>query len=130
MSKAYSGVESNVLVGATDVDTNGWSADHSVNTFDSTTTADGGWDDETAATQRLEGSFDFFYNPDKKPTGSALNLKAGSIIDVLTLYINKTADEKLTGKALIKKLSFKGKTKDGFQMTASFVNKGVWTLPT
>ena len=37
---------------------------------------------------------------------------------------------KLTGKALIKKLSFKGKTKDGFAMTASFVNKGPWTLPT
>lgn len=130
MSKAYSGVASNVLVGATDVDTNGWSADLTVNTFDSTTTADLGWDDETAATKRIEGSFDFFYNPDKKPTGGALNLAGGSIVDVLTLYINKTDDEKLSGKALIKKLSYKGKTKDGFLMTASFVNKGPWDLPT
>ncbi len=58
MSTALSGVNSNVLIGAVDADTNGWSADVSVNTFDSTTTADGGWDDETAATKRIEGSFE------------------------------------------------------------------------
>lgn len=128
MSTAYSGVEGNVLSGATDLDVSGWNAKHSVNTFDSTTTADAGWDDETAATKRIEFSFDFFYNPDKKPTGGAANLSPGSTVS-LTLYINKTADEKLTGTGLIKDLSFKGKTKDGFLCTASGVNKGPWTLP-
>ena len=128
MSTAYSGVESNVLIGATDCDANGWSVDISVNVFDSTTTADLGWDDETGATKRIEGSFDFFYNPTKKPTGT-LTLTPGTVVDVLTLYVNKTDDEKLTGKALIKKLSYKGKVKDGFMCTASFVNKGPWDLP-
>jgi len=130
MSKAYSGVGANVEVGETpvDVDVQGWSADVSVNTFDSTTTADGGWDDETPATKRIEGSFDFFYNKDKRPTGTAVGITPGAVVD-LALYVNKTDDEKLEGSALIKKLSLKSKTKEGFLVTASFVGKGVWTLP-
>jgi hypothetical protein len=128
MSQAYSGVNANVDSGAIDVDISGWSADVSVNTFDSTTTADGGWDDETPATKRVEGSFDFFYNKSKKPTGATMNLTPGST-PTLTLYVNQPDGELLTGKGLIKKLSLKAKVKDGFVVTASFVNKGVWTLP-
>lgn len=128
MSAAISGVEGNVLIGATDVDAQSWSFDFSVSTFDSTTTADLGWDDETPATKRIEGSFDFFYNTTKKPTGS-LNLIPGVTVAVLSLYINKTADEKYEGKALIKKLSIKTKVKDGVVLTASFTNKGPWTFP-
>ncbi len=128
MSQAYSGVGANILSGAVDVDAQGWSADVSSNTFDSTTTADAGWDDETSATSRVEGSFDFFWNSTKTPTGSSVNLTPGST-PTLTLYVNKTDNISLTGKALIKKLSLKSKVKDGFLVTASFVNKGPWTLP-
>jgi hypothetical protein len=128
MSTAYSGVESNVQVGATDVDAQGWSADVEVSTFDSTTTADGGWEDMSAATKKLSGSFDIFYNSSKKPFGT-LGLTVGSTV-TLTLYVNKTAGDALSGSALITKMSLKSKIKDGFTVTCSFTNKGVWTLPT
>lgn len=111
------------------MDAASWSADHEVNTFDSTTTADAGWDSTTASTQKISGSFDFFYNPSKYPYGTPAGLSPGST-PTLTLYINKTAGNFLTGAALIIKLSFKGKTKEGFLVTASFVNRGPWTLPT
>ncbi len=128
MSTAYSGVNANVLSGTLDVDAQGWSADVTVNTFDSTTTADLGWDDETSATSRVEGSFDFFYNPAKAPFGGSANLSPGSTPS-MTLYVNKPASIALTGTGLIKKVSLKSKVKDGFLLTASFVNKGPWTLP-
>lgn len=128
MSTAYSGVGGTVKVGALDADVQGYNFDYSVNTFDSTTTADAGWDDETPATQRLEGSFDFFYNKAKKPTG-AMGITPGTTVAALTLNINETDGEAFTGKALIKKLSVKSKTKDGVTLTASFVNKGPWTIP-
>ena len=76
MSQAYSGVQANVHVGTTDVDAQGWTIDVSANTFDSTTTADGGWDDETPATLRIEGTFDFFYNAAKKPFGATNGARA------------------------------------------------------
>ncbi len=128
MSQAYSGVGGNVLVGAVDCDASGWNFDHSVNTFDSTTTADLGWDDETAATERIEGSVDFFYNKDKDPY-SDMSMRPGTTVAQMTLYVNKDDDVKFQGKALIKKISVKTKTKDGVLLTASFMNKGPWTGP-
>jgi hypothetical protein len=130
MSQAYSGEFANWVSGSTDMDMQSWSVDIEVNTFDSTTTADTGWDDTTPATKKLSGSVDFFYNPSKKPTGATANLTPGSI-GTLTLYVNKSLDvgDVLTGNALITKLSFKAKVKDGFLITASYVNKGPWTLP-
>jgi hypothetical protein len=44
--------------------------------------------------------------------------------------VNKTAGDALSGSALITKMSLKSKIKDGFTVTCSFTNKGVWTLPT
>lgn len=128
MSAALSGTHANVFTGSTDLDAGGWSADYEVDTFDSTTTADGGWDDETAATQKISGSFDFFYNPAKKPTGAAQGLIPGST-PTLTLWVNNPGGDSFTGKALIKKLSLKSKVKDGFLVTATWTNKGVWTVP-
>lgn len=129
MSTAYSGVEANVKVAATDLDVQGWTADVSANTFDTTTTADGGYDDETAGTKRIEWSFDFFYNKNKPPFGS-LALIPGAELANMTFYVNLTDDIKLQGKGLVKKVSLKTKVKEGFVLTASGVNKGAWTLPT
>lgn len=130
MSAAISGKNGYVLSGTTNMDVQGWSLDPEVNSFDSTTTADGGWDDETASTNKVSGSFDFFYNPTKKPTGAGAGLTPGST-PTLQLYIDEVNDpaELFTGKALIKKLSLKGKVKDGWLVTASFVGKGQWTYP-
>lgn len=130
MSQAYSGVNANVVSGTLDMDAQGWSADVEVSTFDSTTTADSGWEDTTAATKKVSGSFDFFWNPAKKPSGGTANLTPGST-PTLTLYVNKVASvgDTLVGVGLITKLSLKSKVKDGFLLTASFTSKGVWTLP-
>ena len=128
MSTAYSGVQANVQSGSLDMDAQDWSADVEVSTFDSTTTADAGWEDTTASTKKVTGSFQFFYNPAKKPTGATANLTPGAT-PVLTLYVNKTGGDNLTGTALILKLSLKTKVKDGFIVTASFTSKGLWTLP-
>ncbi len=127
MSTALSGVNANVHVGATDVDASGWSADYETSGFDSTTTADGGWEDETGATLKFSGSFDFFYNPAKKPTG-ALGIVPRAVV-ALTLYVDSVGGDNYAGNALIKKLSIKTKTKDGVTVTASFTSKGIWTVP-
>lgn len=106
----------------------GWSADVEVSTFDSTTTADLGWEDTTGSTKKVSGSFDFLYNPTKKPTGVTAGLTPGGT-PVLHLWIVNPGGDQLTGTALIIKLSLKQKTKEGFIVTASFTSKGVWTLP-
>lgn len=128
MSAALSGVHANVFSGSLDMDASGWTADYEVDCFDSTTTADGGWDDETAATQKISGSFDILYNPLKKPTGATAGLLPGST-PTLTLWVVNPGGDSYTGKALIKKLSLKSKVKDGFLVTATWVNKGPWTVP-
>lgn len=128
MSTSYAGSEAIVKVGSTDIDASGWSADVEVSTYDTTTTADAGWDDVNAGTKKITGSVDFFYNVAKKPTGASIGLSPGTTV-ALTLYINIDDDEKLTGNALVTKLSFKPKVKEGFPVTFSFQNKGVWTLP-
>lgn len=130
MSAAFSGAYANVVSGTTDMDAQGWTLDPEVNTFDSTTTADLGWDSTTASTSKVGGSFDFFYNPTKKPTGGAAGLTPGSVV-TLTLYPNKNTDsgDTFSGSALITKLSLKSKVKDGFMVSASFVNRGAWTYP-
>jgi hypothetical protein len=126
LSTALSGVNANVKLGATDYDAQGWTADYTVNVFDSTTTADLGWDDETAATQRFEGSFDIFYNPTKKPTPA---LTPGTVITQLSLYVSTITGDVFQGKALVKGLGLKSKTKEGFTVNVKFVNKGPWTVP-
>lgn len=130
MSAAFSGEYANVVSGSMDMDAQGWTLDPESNVFDSTTTADAGWDDNTAATSKVSGTFDFFYNVAKKPTGASAALTPGSA-PTLTLYPNKSAysSETFSGKALITKLSLKSKVKDGFMVTASFVSKGAWTYP-
>ena len=131
MSTAYSGVEANVKVAAVDLDVQGWTANVSVNTFDSTTTADGGWEDETSATRKIEWSFDCFYNTAKAPFDpGGLNLVPGTILTGMALYINLTDDVKLTGTGLVKKADIKTKVKEGVVITVSGVNKGLWVLPT
>jgi hypothetical protein len=130
MSAAFSGAYSNVQSGTLDMDTQGWSADPEINTFDSTTTADAGWDDTTGATSKISGSFDFLWNPSKKPSGATAALTPGAT-PTLTLYVNKLLNpgDILTGKALITKLSLKAKVKDGFTVTVSFTSKGAWVYP-
>lgn len=130
MSAAFSGANAMVIVGTENMDASGWTADPEVNTFDSTTTADAGWDDTTASTSKISGTFDFFYNVTKKPTGAAAGLTPGST-PTLNLYPNQSADsgEVFTGMALITKLSLKSKVKDGFMVTASWVSKHAWTFP-
>ena len=130
MSAAFSGANANVLVGTEDVDATNWSLDPEINSFDSTSTADAGWDDETAATSKASGSFDFFYNVAKKPTGAIGGLTPGAT-PILYFYPDKAvySGEVFTGKALITKLSLKSKVKDGFIVTASFKSKGQWTYP-
>jgi hypothetical protein len=127
MSTAISGVLGTVKSGAVDLDVSGFSFDYEVETFDSTTTADGGWSDETGAAKKISGSFDFFYNTSKKPTGASANLIPGA---TPTLYLQATTGEVFSGLGLITKLSLKSKVKDGVTVTASFTNKGVWTTPT
>jgi hypothetical protein len=127
MSQAYSGVQGNILISGNDVDAQGWSADVEANSFDSTTTADGGWDDETGSTSKISGSFDFFYNKAKPPFGS-LGVTPNTVA-ILKLYVHLSDGNFLTGSALIKKVSFKTKVKEGFVLTASFMGKGIWTLP-
>lgn len=129
MSQAYSGVQANIIVGATDLDVQGWNADVIANTFDSTTTADLGWDDETPATKRIEWTFDFFYAKTKPPFGT-LGLVPGSVLSNMNMYINKDDDIKMVGTGLVKKVSLKVKVKDGFILTASGMSKGPWVLPT
>ena len=130
MSIAYSGAYSNVVSGTLDMDAQGWTADVEVSTFDSSTTADNGWESTTPALKKVSGSFDFFYNIAKKPTGSGAGLTPGNSV-TLTLYVDKNVNsgEILTGTALITKLSLKVKVKDGFIVTASYTSVGSWTLP-
>jgi hypothetical protein len=127
LSQAYSGVNANVLSATVDVDIQSYTLDYDAKTFDSTTTADGGWEDETSATQKITFSFDFFWNPTKSPNG-VLGLKPGST-PALQFYVNKPANIQFTGNGQIKKWSVKSKVEDGVLMTASGVNKGVWTVP-
>src|SRR5882724_10725997 len=125
MSTALSGINANVFIGATDVDASGWSADFEVDTFDSSTTADAGWADTTASQRKISGSFDFFYNPAKKPNSM---MKEGDTV-ALVLWVDEPGGDKFSGNALITKLSYKPKTKEGFGVTASFVNRGPWIMP-
>lgn len=128
MSSAFSGVLGTVRSGSLDMDVHGWSADVDVSTFDATTTADSGWEDTAPATKKVSGSFEFFYNLSKKPTGATANLLPGAL-PVPTLTFQVTTGEVLTGPGLITKLSLKSKVKDGFVVTASFTSRGAWTLP-
>ena len=126
MSTAFSGVLGTVTVGSTNMDVTGWSGDLEVVEIDTTTTADSGWEDAIAGPKKFSGSFDFFYNTAKKPTGSTAGLTAGN---TPTLSLVATTGETFSGQSLITKLSLKSKVKDGFMVTASFRSKGVWTLP-
>lgn len=126
MSSALSGFNGKVRAGSTDMDVSGWSGDPEVDTFDSTTTADAGWEDVTAAAKKISGSFDFFYNTSKKPTGATAGISPGNTV---TLALDATTGETFTGSALITKLSIKSKAKESITITASFKGKGAWTYP-
>lgn len=127
MSQGYSGVNAQVHVGANDVDASSWNADVETNTWDSTTTADGGWDDMSSSTSKISGSFDILYNKAKKPFGT-LGLTQGAIV-ALVLYISSVDGDNLAGNALITKISPKTKVKEGIILTVSWTGKGSWTLP-
>ena len=127
---AYSGVQGNVMAGtagATDVDMQKWDLKHEINTFDKTTTADLGWDSTGAATQKVGGSFTFFYNPTKDPY--LVLLIGPGATPTLKMYINKTDAIFFTGQALITGLSYSIAVKEGVPVVATFVNQGPWTLP-
>src|SRR3954471_1912579 len=108
MSIAFSGEKGTVTAGSTDMDVSGWSADMEVNTIDTSTTAEAGWEDAIYGLRKFSGSFDFFYNPAKRPTGSAAGLLPGSTT-YPTLTLLATTGETFTGAAMITKLSFKSK---------------------
>ena len=135
MAEAYAGKDGAVFVGTKDAKVTGFTVNPKVNTFDTTTTADGGHDDVCASTKSCDGSFDFLYltaagDDPFKPTG--LNLRHGSTVD-LVLYVFKATVEansiKLAGKALIEQLSVKHAVKGGFIVTATFKSKGLWLYP-
>jgi hypothetical protein len=130
MSTAISGANGTVHVGSANADVSGATVDIEVGGFDTTTTADLGWEDETGTQKKLTFSFDFFYNVAKKPTGGTLTLTPGTVATV-TIYVDEVNQpgEVFTGSGLIKKLSIKSKVKDGWMITASGRNKGPWTLP-
>lgn len=128
MSQGYSGYGGVVTANGTDCQVQGWSADPETNTWDSTTTADGGWDDISPGTQKVTGSFDVLYNPSSTPFGG-LGLKPQAVVP-LVLYINQAAGKSLSGSALIIKPSIKSRTKEGITLTISFSSKGEWTFPT
>ena len=125
MSTAVSGINANVFVGATDLDAQGWTADFEVNTFDSTTTADAGWEDVTASTRKVSGTVDILYNASKKPN---TYVTEGTTI-ALVLWVDEPGGDKYQGNALVTKLGLKVKTKEGFAVAVSWVNKGAWTVP-
>lgn len=134
MSAAITGVNATVDIGTTSVDASGVNLDIEIDTFDTSTTADLGYADATGGLKKVSGSFDFFYNIAKKPTGTAaggLGLIPGSIIATMTISVDSinNATEIFTGKALITKLSLKSKVQDGWMITCSFMGKGPWTLP-
>jgi hypothetical protein len=126
MSTPLSGVAGKVVSGSTDMDVSGWSGEFEVDTFDSTTTADAGWESTTAAAKKVSGSFECFYTLAKKPTGATAGLTPGSTV---TLRLDATSGESYTGSALITKLSVKSKAKESVTFTASFKNVGAWTYP-
>jgi hypothetical protein len=129
MGVAFSGEKGTVTAGAVDMDVTGWSADMEVNTIDTSTTAELGWEDAIYGLRKFSGSFEFFYNPAKRPTGASAGLLPGSTT-YPTLTLLATTGETFTGSAMITKLSFKSKVKDAFAVTATFTSKGAWTLPT
>lgn len=132
MSQAISGANGTVHVGAVNADVSSVNLEIDVDTFDTTTTADGGYEDITPSVKKITGSFDFFYNVTKKPTGGSLTLTPGTVVGTLTVYVDEVnaPGETYAGPALVTKLSLKSKVKDGWVVTASFHNKGAWTLPT
>ncbi|MDG3003250.1 hypothetical protein [Paludisphaera mucosa] len=135
MSKGYSGVDGKVLIGAVDCDVMGWSADVGNNTWDSTTTGDAGWDDVSASTSNVKGSFDMLYSSDKpalEPTSATppgVGVRQGKTVAVLHLNINETDGVELSGAALLTKISIKSQVKGGTILTVSFESKGAWVLP-
>ena len=126
MSIALSGVNGKVRAGVTDMDVSGWTIDPEVETFDSTTTADAGWESTTAAAKKISGSFDFFYNVSKKPTGATAGLTPGNTV---ALALDVQSGETYSGNALITKLAIKSKAKESITITASFKNVGAWVYP-
>jgi hypothetical protein len=108
-----------------------WDADVEIKELDTSTTADAGWESAIGGLKKVSGSFKFLYRaPPNNPSGATAGISSGST-PTLTLYINKTllSTEYLTGQALITKLSYKIAVAGVAEVTASFRNRGPWTLP-
>ena len=130
-SESYSGWDGEVLAGTFDCQVMEWGADVEIKELDTSTTADAGWESATGGLKKVSGTFKFLYRaPPNNPTGSTAGLSEGAT-PTLKLYINKTllSTEFLTGVALITKLSFKNSVEGVAEVTASFRNRGPWTLP-
>lgn len=130
-TEAYSGYDGEVLNGAFDYQVSEWDLDLEIKEVDTSTTADAGWESAIGSLKKVSGSFKFFYQaPPRNPTGATSGLTVGST-PTLKLYINKTllSTEFFTGVALITKLSLKSSVPGAGEVTASFRNRGVWTLP-
>lgn len=128
MSFGIAGFKSKVLSGSTDMDVVGGSFDHETGDIDTTTTSDNGWEDSIDAPQKISGSFDFMYNPNKSPFSDVTKLRPGrSTTDFPTLLLYYSETEYVTGTARIQKLTKKSTVKDGIVFTATFVSKGAWT---
>lgn len=135
MSTAFNGQEGNVFVGTfgsntpgvgTDMDVDKWTADVEANTIEVSTTADGGWHDEICGLKKVTGTFEFFYNTAKRPTGASVGMTPSSFV-FLTLQLE--SGEVLSGNALITKLAISSQVNGATKVVASYVNKGPWTLP-
>lgn len=127
MSQSYSGLDGTVTAAGTDMDVTGFTADVEQATYDSTTTGDAGWEDVGYATQKVSGSFDFFFNTSKNPYAAPQSMLNRTPV---ALVLAHGGGKTLSGNAAVTKLSVKSATKEGITMTASFTSKGVWTLPT
>lgn len=135
MSYATNGTDGKVTSNGTDLDVTGYTLDLDAPVIDTTTTGDAGWEDNINGPIKASGTFDFLWNPSKNPFGSVIGMMPGAyflgkIGDYPTLSFRLDSGNFATGKAIITKLSLKSEVKGTKKFTASFQNKGAWTVPT
>lgn len=137
MSKVYKGKDGKVLVGTarTSCPVTGFKVKVSANNFDTTSTADEGWDDVESSTLNASGTFEFFYpeDADVDPLNDTkLNLRPG--VDVPVELVVKPGatpaqDVKLMGLAKITDFDCTHTTKGGYACVVTFKSRGKWYLP-
>lgn len=121
---AYSGYLGTATVNGVDMAVTGWSCDAEMGSFETSSTADGGWTSMGWALKSLSGSFDFFFDTSKDPFAGTPNMYARQVVP---LVLTATSGATFAGNAFIEKLSFKSEVKDGVKVTASFKSTGSWT---